>query len=212
VEIRDGGHTYRRRRDGRGWCRFSAKECGLGEGILPESAKQKVHGDVDAPDDLGNYKAGQRLRENKTYVDRGYTYHTDSQGRVIKVEGNLRLKPKGRKRKSSRTQTEVGKLGHQPGNGKGYSPKRDEGGHIIGDRFEGSSNINNLVPQNANLNRGAWKRMENGWAEAIRQGKSVRVTIELVFDGDGIRPTAFKVTQVIDGKNKHLTFHNTPGG
>jgi hypothetical protein len=27
VEVRANGHTYRRRRDGRGWCRFSSKEC-----------------------------------------------------------------------------------------------------------------------------------------------------------------------------------------
>ncbi len=39
VEIESNGHTYRRRRDGRGWCRFSAQECGIGESELPDDVR-----------------------------------------------------------------------------------------------------------------------------------------------------------------------------
>jgi len=40
VEINSNGHTYRRRKDGQGWCRFSAKECGIQDGELPDDVQQ----------------------------------------------------------------------------------------------------------------------------------------------------------------------------
>lgn len=42
VEIESNGHTYRRNRDGSGWCRFSSKECGIPEEDLPQSVKDNV--------------------------------------------------------------------------------------------------------------------------------------------------------------------------
>src|SRR5262249_19154332 len=44
VEIEANGHTYRRRRDGKGWCRFSPGpgECGISDNNLPPSARQKI--------------------------------------------------------------------------------------------------------------------------------------------------------------------------
>ncbi|MEM7084571.1 MAG: DUF4157 domain-containing protein [Bacteroidota bacterium] len=57
VEISSNGHTYRRRKDGKGWCRFSAKECGIQEGELPDDIQQWL----DANDDM--------LRKNGTFDD-----------------------------------------------------------------------------------------------------------------------------------------------
>ena len=42
VEIESNGHTYRRNRDGSGWCRFSSKECGIPESELPKKVQQDV--------------------------------------------------------------------------------------------------------------------------------------------------------------------------
>lgn len=66
-------------------------------------------------------------------------------------------------------QTAVGKTG-LPG---------DDGGHLIGARFDGHGENINLVPQNSNLNRSAWKRMENSWAREIEAGRQVDVDINL---------------------------------
>ncbi|MGI0486546.1 eCIS core domain-containing protein [Pantanalinema rosaneae CENA516] len=42
IEIEANGHTYRRRRDGRGWCRFSAEECGITDSSLPPKIRDEV--------------------------------------------------------------------------------------------------------------------------------------------------------------------------
>ncbi|MEM7185441.1 MAG: DUF4157 domain-containing protein [Bacteroidota bacterium] len=57
VEISSNGHTYRRRRDGKGWCRFSAKECGIGEAELPDDVRRWL----DENDDM--------LRQHGTFDD-----------------------------------------------------------------------------------------------------------------------------------------------
>jgi len=57
VEISSNGHTYRRRKDGKGWCRFSAKECGIQDGELPDDIRQLL----DENDAL--------LRQNGTFDD-----------------------------------------------------------------------------------------------------------------------------------------------
>jgi len=36
---------------------------------------------------------------------------------------------------------------------------------------------------NSNLNRGLWKKHESRWANALRDGKTVKVKIEPVYQG-----------------------------
>lgn len=57
VEIQSNGHTYRRRKDGRGWCRFSAQECGIDGDELPGDIRRWL----DDNDRM--------LRENDTFDD-----------------------------------------------------------------------------------------------------------------------------------------------
>jgi hypothetical protein len=57
VEIQSNGHTYRRRKDGRGWCRFSAQECGIDGDELPGDVRRWL----DDNDRM--------LRENDTFDD-----------------------------------------------------------------------------------------------------------------------------------------------
>ena len=65
---------------------------------------------------------------------------------------------------------------------------------MIATRFDGTAEGVNLVPQDANLNRGAWKRMENEWARALQEGKQVKVDIKLeYFTQNGKRPDVFTV-------------------
>ena len=69
----------------------------------------------------------------------------------------------------------------------------DAGGHIIGHRFAQNQGIKNMFPQNANFNNGAFKKIENEWADWItKKGGSVEVDIQLV--GNSTRPDKVKVS------------------
>ena len=62
------------------------------------------------------------------------------------------------------------------GNDSEWGP--DDGGHLIGARFGGSSGPENLTAQNRNLNRGDYKAMENRWAAHLDAGDKVFVYVE----------------------------------
>lgn len=63
-----------------------------------------------------------------------------------------------------------------------------------------------------NLNKGAWKQMENTWAKALREGKEVKVNIQPSYVGDSVRPDNFYVEYTIDGGRPIAeTFKNAPG-
>lgn len=179
---------------------------------------------VDAADHLvedGAKGAGQALREvevnsggkgswskelnnpepNTLYkVDGNKTYQTDSLGRVEKVESDLSLSKRDR---NTYQQCVAGKCG----------ASGDEGGHLIASIFEGPGEKLNLLPMNGNLNKGAWKSMENKWSVALKEGKAVNVKIEPVYTGGSISPEKFTVTyQIGSGRPIRETFVNSPGG
>ena len=87
------------------------------------------------------------LNSNTKYEKNGYEFLTNEKGKVCLAYGKLELGDGGR----TVEQTRGGKLGL----------KTDEGGHLIGQRFTGPTDGFNLIPQDTNLNRGAWKAMEN---------------------------------------------------
>ncbi len=58
------------------------------------------------------------------------------------------------------------------------------------------------------MNKGAWKKMENDWAKAIEQGKTIEVDIRPVFEGTSKRPVAFEVDYWINGKKTNVSFEN----
>ncbi|WP_392565037.1 DNA/RNA non-specific endonuclease [Orbus wheelerorum] len=89
----------------------------------------------------------------------------------------------------------------------------DEGGHLIASMLNGSGEKINMLPMNANLNRGAWKQMENTWAKALQNGKSVNVRIEPVYSSTNIRPDKFKVKYSINnGRSVEKILINALGG
>lgn len=74
----------------------------------------------------------------------------------------------------------------------------DDGGHLIGARFGGSTSEENLTPQDRNLNRGQYKGIENGWAAHLEAGDKVYVKIES-YTGDGSdRPTNYMGYAIIE--------------
>ena len=50
--------------------------------------------------------------------------------------------------------------------------------------------------------------MENDWAKAIKESKTVEVDIRPVFKGSSKRPTKFIVKETINGKVKIHRFNN----
>ena len=88
----------------------------------------------------------------------------------------------------------------------------DDGGHLIGARFDGSPDLENIDAQNRNLNRGAYKREENGWADAIKNGDQVYANVETYKRDGAQRPDAYMgwtVTEHPDGAREWDAFSFT---
>lgn len=134
------------------------------------------------------------IKSNTIYEKGDYRFHTDEHGRPSLIGGYLNLE------KGTRTeqQTMVGKLGLE----------HDEGGHLIGARFDGPPDGFNLVPQNMNLNRGAWKAMENDWERHLKARERVEVAISPVYLDDSRRPIDFDVLYRINDEYCMKSFHN----
>ncbi|WP_244882060.1 DNA/RNA non-specific endonuclease [Vibrio scophthalmi] len=153
-----------------------------------------------------NKELNGKLKANTKYKVGNYTYKTDDLGRVKSVSGKLDLTTQ------DRNKYQQGKAGKHDGIKDGLND--DEGGHIIASIFNGPGEQINYAAMNANLNKGAWKRMENKWAEALKGNppKKVNVSIDAIYKGDSQRPEAFDVFFDIDGEEEFLSMKNTPGG
>lgn len=140
------------------------------------------------------------LRPNADYVVNGYSYRTDSAGRVTGVEGTLDLKTAER---NGYQQSVSGREDRLPD---------DQGGHLIASIFNGPGDRVNLVPMNGNFNMGAWRRLEDRLADSLKEGRQVDVRIDVRYEGDTLRPQAFRVEYTIDGQTSREIFRNRPGG
>lgn len=150
-----------------------------------------------------NKALNRKLAPLATYEYNGFTYKTDHKGRVIQVKGFLKDK---RADRHGYQQSKVGKMGYVG---------KDEGGHLIASIFNGPGEGINMVPMDGNLNKGAWKAMENGWAKEVDKGNKVHVEINLSYGGSGpkARPDSLQVKQRINGgAPKTRVFKNRPGG
>lgn len=88
-----------------------------------------------------------------------------------------------------------------------------KGGHLIASIFDGSGNLDNLVPMNGNLNKGEWKKLESMWAKQLKKGKSVEVKVKPSYKGDSQRPDSFKIEYKIGKEDWEIKrFKNKPGG
>jgi hypothetical protein len=148
----------------------------------------------------GTSVATGRLEPNTIYNERGYMFQTDEAGRLEKASGSLDLESGARNEYAQRSVGGTDRL------------STDQGGHLIGARFNGPGDYVNLVPQNANLNMGAWKAMENSWAAALTNGGSVDVSVSAVYETGSARPIGFDVNWTVDGVPYHRAFANAPGG
>ncbi len=131
-----------------------------------------------------------------------HVYKTDKHGRVESVTSTVSDQDLDTTARNYYQQCKIGKCGVDG----------DEGGHLIATKLGGPGEAVNLVPQNFNLNRGEWKKMENEWGKAAVDGKKVEIDVQLKYTGDSKRPDSFEVTYSIDGVPYERTFKNQPGG
>ena len=138
--------------------------------------------------DDGSYLVNGKLKPNSKYVtgEHDYIYKTNNDGLITNARtDNLQLK------------THDGRLIHNPNTlGK---LEGDHAGHLIGDRFGGSSELDNLVSQAKEVNLSEYRVIENQWAKAIENGQKVSVDIDINYSLGGVRPNSFDVTYIIDG-------------
>lgn len=142
------------------------------------------------------------LKPNHCYKVGGHLYETDELGRVKRVSGKLDLNTR------DRNTYQQGKSAKEAGIKEGLSD--DDGGHLVASIFDGPGEQINYAPMNSNLNRGAWKCMENEWAAALKAKppKEVEVDIRPVYKGDSKRPDSFIAKYTIDGKPYKQRFKN----
>ena len=95
-------------------------------------------------DDNGNlYRVKNDLQPNCEYELNGYKYQTDDIRRIRFAEGILHLKERKGRLPIRDSIEDIG---------KGDQKKGDNRGHLIGDQFDASSGLENLVPQDVEVN------------------------------------------------------------
>ena len=159
-----------------------------GQLALPDKSGNKTY--VNNPfDDAGHLKANVEYQAGEF----NYNYKTDSNGRITNWNtDNLQLT-----QRESRLPYNSKTLGKLEG---------DHAGHLAGDRFGGSGQLDNLVSQSKEVNLSSYKKIENQWAKALKDGKNVTTNVNIKYEGNGLRPTEFNVEYTIDGKyyNKNI--------
>uniref|UniRef100_UPI0037362D2C DNA/RNA non-specific endonuclease n=1 Tax=Vibrio atypicus TaxID=558271 RepID=UPI0037362D2C len=147
-----------------------------------------------------------KLKPNHKYQVGDYLYETDDLSRVHKVSGELKL---GVRDRNTYQQTKSAKV-----DGIKDGLTEDDGGHLIASIFDGAGEQINYAPMNANLNRGAWKAMENKWARALNGDppKTVKVDIQPIYPQSSTRPSKFIVEYEVDGEPFTEIFRNKSGG
>ncbi len=169
---------------------------------LSENKKtEEIDGIIHHYDDNGNlYRKDNELLGDNKFVINDYSHKTDSLGRTSSVEGHLRIKDRSGRLPIKDTIEDIGKGDQKDG---------DQRGHLIGDQFDGSNNLENLTPQDANINQGDYRLLENQLAKEVRDGKEVYVTVEPIYIGNSRRPDKISYTYSINGEESNRIFPNS---
>ncbi len=93
----------------------------------------------------------------------------------------------------------------------GGTKGKDQGGHLIANRFNGISENINYIPLRKELNEngGKWYKMEEYLANEIKKGKNVKIKGKLRYPRHSSRPKLITVIAYINGRRKRFAFKNT---
>lgn len=72
----------------------------------------------------------------------------------------------------------------------------------------GAGEAIDLLPMDVTLNLGAWKSMENEWADTLQLNKKVKVEIIPIYEGNSLRPNSFEIEYWIDDVYSFKQFNN----
>lgn len=151
----------------------------------------------------GSHMDGKLPKPNIVYEtgEHHYIYRTDELGRIDRAYAeDLQLK------------NHEGRLRHD-----GNTPDKEVGdhaGHIFGDLFGGSPELDNLISQAKDVNLKEYRRLERRWSDALKSTppKKVEVDIKINYEGASRRPTGFEVNYKIDGVEYIEDILNVNGG
>ena len=151
----------------------------------------------------GSHMDGKVPKPNVIYEagEHRYLYRTDEVGRIDRAYAeDLQLKlHKLRLRHNSKTlDKEIG----------------DHAGHIFGDLFGGSPELDNVISQAKDVNLKEYRRIERKWEAALKSKppKKIEVDIKINYEGSSMRPTSFEVNYKIDGEQFSEKLLNINGG
>ena len=109
-------------------------------------------------------------------------YHYETGERNTRhAYGQLRLVPQSERHRNQHAQSSAGGERRR---------SDDDGGHLIGARFGGSANSENLFPQNLHLNRAGYRRLESEWANLLANNNQVYVDIYTSASNNQMREDA----------------------
>lgn len=145
------------------------------------------------------YRIDKDLLPNNSYELNGYKYQVDDHGRISSVSGKLHLKDHQGRLDIEDSKSDVG---------KGDERETDDRGHVIGDQFGGAPRLENLIPQDAKINQGIYKNLEDQLAKQVKKGKDVRIDIKLMYEGESRRPETIVFKYTIDGEKFVKFFPN----
>lgn len=92
---------------------------------------------------------------------------------------------------------------HMPGRTDAYLPG-DERGHVNASSLQGSNTLENVVPQNSDVNHGAYYSMEQGERSALQNGAAIDSSKTAVVNSEpGARPDLFTVTDNVTYSDGH---------
>ena len=179
------------------------------KGEKPENATYEIKNGqkhyFDAQNQL--YRIDKDLLPNNSYELNGYKYKTDDQGRISSASGKLHLKDRQGRLPIEDSLNDIGK-GDEHGMRDANGHPMDDKGHLIGDQFGGAPRLENLIPQDAKINQGIYKSLEDQLAKQVKNGKDVRVDIKPMFEGESKRPSSLVFKYSIEGEKFMKIFPN----
>jgi hypothetical protein len=84
----------------------------------------------------------------------------------------------------------------------------DDAGHLIANRLGGPGGAGYVVPQNARINRGAFRLFEQQVAADVKAGREVFVRVAPRYHGGATRPYEIAYQVRVDGRTRTVVFPN----
>jgi DNA/RNA non-specific endonuclease len=139
----------------------------------------------------------------------GELYFIDTSGRPSRAYADL--PPIAAQARINACQTSIGQWGDAENPSNDY-----DGGHLIGSQLGGWGGRANIVPQDANFNRGNWAQLENAMARCgnLPNGR-LRYAINLGYgSSSALVPTTFGmvITNRSTSSSVTMSFSNVDGG